>query len=46
MPALTPLRGMWETTLHVSGIRLRNARGWLEQGNPLVAAGSKPAPAI
>jgi hypothetical protein len=28
MPDLTPLRGMWDTTLHVSGIRLRNATGW------------------
>lgn len=25
---LTPLRGLWETSLHASGIRLRNARGW------------------
>jgi uncharacterized protein DUF6886 len=25
---LTPLRGAWVTTLHASGIRLRNARGW------------------
>jgi hypothetical protein len=25
---LTPLRGVWETTLHASGIRLRNAIGW------------------
>ena len=28
MPSLPPLRDMWETTLHVSGIRLRNAEGW------------------
>lgn len=26
--ALTPLRELWQTSLHVSGIRLRNARGW------------------
>jgi len=26
---LTPLRDMWSTSLHVSGIRLRNAKGWL-----------------
>jgi hypothetical protein len=26
--SLTPLRGVWETTLHASGIRLRNAAGW------------------
>lgn len=25
---LTPLRGVWDTTLHASGIRLRNAQGW------------------
>lgn len=25
---LTPLRGPWDTSLAVSGIRLRNARGW------------------
>jgi len=28
---LTPLRDIWKSTLHVSGIRLRNAVGW---GNP------------
>ncbi|WP_374575225.1 DUF6886 family protein [Phenylobacterium sp.] len=26
--SLTPLRGAWDTSLHVSGIRLRNAREW------------------
>lgn len=26
--SLTPLRGVWDTTLHASGIRLRNAVGW------------------
>jgi len=26
--SLLPLKGLWETTLHASGIRLRNARGW------------------
>ena len=26
--SLTPLRGLWETSLHASGIRLRNAVGW------------------
>ncbi|MPZ99567.1 MAG: hypothetical protein GEU80_09585 [Dehalococcoidia bacterium] len=25
---LTPLRGAWDTSLHVSGIRLRNAQDW------------------
>lgn len=29
---LTPLRGVWDTTLHASGIRLRNAIGWNEEG--------------
>lgn len=28
MPTLAPLAGVWSTTLHASGIRLRNARGW------------------
>ncbi len=27
--SLLPLKSLWETILHVSGIRLRNARGWL-----------------
>lgn len=27
--SLLPLRHLWETTLHVSGIRLRNAKGWV-----------------
>jgi hypothetical protein len=26
--SLTALRGVWETSLHASGIRLRNAKGW------------------
>jgi len=26
--SLVPLRGVWDTTLHASGIRLRNAEGW------------------
>jgi hypothetical protein len=25
---LTPLRPVWQSTLHASGIRLRNARNW------------------
>ena len=28
LPSLTPLCHVWSTTLHASGIRLRNARGW------------------
>jgi hypothetical protein len=26
--SLTPLKGVWDTSLHASGVRLRNARGW------------------
>ncbi|HZZ36115.1 MAG TPA: hypothetical protein VFE03_10345 [Caulobacteraceae bacterium] len=28
MESLTPLKGVWDTTLHASGLRLRNAQGW------------------
>ncbi len=28
MPSLRPLKGLWETSLQASGIRLRNARNW------------------
>lgn len=28
MESLAPLRGLWDTSLQVSGIRLRNARDW------------------
>jgi hypothetical protein len=28
MPSLVPLKDVWETSLHASGIRLRNAAGW------------------
>jgi hypothetical protein len=28
MKTLAPLRGVWSTTLHASGIRLRHATGW------------------
>jgi len=28
LPLLTPLRDVWNSTLHASGIRLRNARDW------------------
>lgn len=30
MPTLAPLFGAWESTIHFSGIRLRNAAGWPE----------------
>ncbi|MBN9492114.1 hypothetical protein J0H33_02025 [bacterium] len=36
VPSLVPLGGLWETTVHVSGIRLRNAAGW---GRPSLAGG-------
>ena len=28
MDSLTPLRDVWETSLHASGVRLRNAKDW------------------
>jgi hypothetical protein len=28
MDSLTSLRGVWDTSLHASGVRLRNAKGW------------------
>jgi hypothetical protein len=28
MDRLTPLRGVWNTSLHASGVRLRNAQDW------------------
>jgi hypothetical protein len=28
MDNLLPLKGLWNTSLHASGIRLRNAAGW------------------
>lgn len=28
MDSLVPLKGVWDTSLHASGVRLRNARGW------------------
>ncbi len=30
MPSLRPLKGVWDTSLHASGIRLRNARDWAD----------------
>jgi hypothetical protein len=32
MGSLTPLKGIWQTTLHASGIRLRNAQNWGKPG--------------
>jgi hypothetical protein len=34
LPSLTPLRDIWSTSLHASGVRLRNAEGWGEPGWP------------
>ena len=34
MPSLAPLFGGWESTIHFSGIRLRNAVGWPETPPP------------
>ena len=28
LPRLTPLKSVWNSSLHASGIRLRNAQGW------------------
>jgi hypothetical protein len=34
LPSLTPLRVIWSTTLHASGLRLRNAEGWGDPSRP------------
>jgi RimJ/RimL family protein N-acetyltransferase len=34
MADLLPLKGVWDSSLHASGIRLRNAEGWGEPGWP------------
>ena len=34
MDDLLPLKGVWESGLHASGVRLRNAAGWGEPGWP------------
>ena len=34
MESLVPLRHAWSTSLHASGIRLRNAQGWGASGAP------------
>jgi hypothetical protein len=38
LPTLTPLRNIWTTSLHASGIRLRNAQGWGDPGWPHTSA--------
>ena len=37
--SLLPLSDIWASSLHASGIRLRNAQGWLATGQPLRATG-------
>ena len=37
--SLVPFKDVWASSLHASGIRLRNAQGWLEAGQPLRAVG-------
>ena len=39
MDSLLPLKDVWSTSLHASGVRLRNAQGWLASQQPLRAAG-------
>jgi len=36
MESLTPLKSVWTTSLHASGIRLRNAIGWDTGSQPIV----------
>ncbi len=40
LPSLLPLRDVWETSLHASGVRLRNAEGW----NDAEVTGTPPRP--
>lgn len=42
MPSLLPLRDVWETSLHASGVRLRNAQGW----NDDETTGAPPRPPV
>jgi hypothetical protein len=42
MRTLLPLRDLWSTTLHASGVLLRNAQGW--EGR--TATGSPPRPPV
>ena len=37
MPSLAPLHGVWASSLHASGIRLRNAVGWEAPSAPAAA---------
>jgi len=42
MESLTPLKEVWNTSLHVSGIRLRNAQDW-GRAETQESCGNKPA---
>lgn len=44
MPTLTPLRDVWSTSLHASGIRLRNAAGWIQAAPPDASRLARPQP--
>ena len=37
MPHLLSLKGVWDSSLHASGVRLRNAQRWGEPGWPHTA---------
>ncbi|HEX5377774.1 MAG TPA: hypothetical protein VFW47_04335 [Phenylobacterium sp.] len=39
LDSLLPLKDVWSTSLHASGVRLRNAEGWLAARQPLPAPG-------
>ncbi len=41
---LTPLKDIWQSSLHASGIRLRNAAGWGEPGWPHTKPETPAAP--
>lgn len=44
MRSLAPLKDVWSTSLHASGIRLRNATGWAEAGAPMPRLLASPEP--
>lgn len=44
MASLAPLKEVWSTSLHVSGIRLRNAVGWAEDAAPAPSRLASPQP--
>ncbi|MET0294351.1 MAG: DUF6886 family protein [Phenylobacterium sp.] len=44
LPSLLPLRDVWSTSLHASGVRLRQAAGWAEAGAPAARLLAPEAP--